>query len=55
MAKSYITFVEKNIHGAWVVYGDIGFRQYYGYSERAARRLYNEEAAKKVLVHQKEA
>lgn len=55
MARSYITFVEKNIHGAWVIYGDIGFRQYYGYSERAARRLYNEEAAKTVLVHQKEA
>lgn len=51
MAKSHITFVEKNIHGAWVIYGDIGFRQYYGYSERAARRLYNEEAAQKVLVN----
>lgn len=27
--KSCIYFVEKNIHGAWVVYGLLGVKQYY--------------------------
>lgn len=37
--------MEKNIHGAWVVYGVIGVKQYYYYTKAEARRLYNEEAS----------
>ena len=28
LKRSAIDFVEKNIHGAWVVYGELGIRQY---------------------------
>ena len=38
-------FVEKNIHGAWVIYGDIGIRQYY-YTKKQAMEMYKEEVAK---------
>lgn len=31
MSRKIIDFVERNIHGAWVVWGDLGIRQYYGY------------------------
>lgn len=41
---SAVDFVEKNIHGAWVVYGVLGIRQYYYYTKKEAIRLYKEEA-----------
>ena len=47
-----IEFMEKNIRGAWVVYGTIGIRQYYGYTKREARRLYAKECKKVVFVNE---
>lgn len=46
MAKRYnpIFFMEKNCRGAWVVYGDIGIKQYYYYTKTEAARLYKAEA-----------
>lgn len=46
MAKRYnpIFFMEKNYRGAWVVYGDVGVKQYYYYTKTEAARLYKEEA-----------
>ena len=41
---SDIYFVEKNIHGAWVIYGTLGVRQYYYYTKKKAMQLYREEA-----------
>lgn len=41
--KSCIYFVEKNIHGAWVVYGLFGVRQYYYYTKKEAMRRYRGE------------
>lgn len=38
LRKIYLT--ERNVHGAWVVYGIIGVRQYYFYTKRQAERLY---------------
>lgn len=38
-----IYFSEKNVHGAWVVYGLMGVKQYYGYSKREAEKRYREE------------
>ena len=35
-----IFFMEKNVHGAWVVYGIHGVKQYYGYTKSEARKLY---------------
>lgn len=43
MQRSQIDFVEKNIHGAWVVWGEIGIRQYYYYTKKDAIRLYLQE------------
>lgn len=48
--KGNIYFVEKNIHGAWVVVGVIGTRQYYGYTKKEAIKRYNDEAYKTIIV-----
>ena len=40
MAKQVIWFMEKNIHGAWVVYGVAGIKQYYYYTKKEARQKY---------------
>lgn len=37
-----IFFTEKNIHGAIVIYGSLGIRQYYYYTERQARKNVHE-------------
>lgn len=37
-----ISFMERNVHGAWVIYGAAGIRQYYYYTKAQARRLYIE-------------
>ena len=42
MAKAQIYFIEKNAHGAYVIYGDEGVKQYYGYTKREATKLYRE-------------
>ena len=39
---SIVYFMERNIHGAWVVYGASGVKQYYGYTKEEARRMYIE-------------
>ena len=38
-----IHFVEKNIRGAWVVFGVDGIKQYYGYTKAEAIRRYKED------------
>lgn len=45
-AKSCISFIEKNIHGAVVVYGLCGVRQFYGYTKSEAKKLYVDECNK---------
>lgn len=40
--RDVIFFIEKNIHGAWVIYGELGVRQYYGYTKAQARKMYIE-------------
>lgn len=49
MKRSTIDFVERNIRGAWVVWGVLGIRQYYYYTKAEAMRRYREEAKVKVL------
>ncbi len=39
-----VEFIERNIHGAWVIYGVLGYRQYYDYTKTEAKRLYEKEA-----------
>lgn len=36
--------VERNIHGAWVVCGACGIKQYYYYTKTDAKRKYKEDA-----------
>lgn len=38
-----IFFTERNIRGAWVIYGALGVRQYYGYTKSEAQKKYKEE------------
>lgn len=40
MAKRIIYFMEKNIHGAWVVWGVDGIKQYYYCTKKEARQKY---------------
>lgn len=44
-----IFFSEKNVHGAWVVYGINGVKQYYGYTKKEAENRYREEAEKVII------
>lgn len=38
--NSIIFMTEKNIHGAWVIYGMLGVRQYYDYTKKEAEAMY---------------
>ena len=38
--NEYIYLVEKNIHGAIVIYGALGIKHYYYHTEREAVREY---------------
>ena len=42
--RGIIFFIERNIRGAWVVYGKEGVKQYYGYTKEQARQKYLDEA-----------
>lgn len=48
-----IYFSEKNIHGAWVVYGTLGVKQYYGYTKAEAEQLYKTECNKLLFENKK--
>ncbi len=50
--RDIIYLSEKNAHGAIVIYGILGVKQYYYYTEREARRKYIEEARKTILTNQ---
>ena len=47
-----IEFVEMNVRGAWVVYGTIGIRQFYGYTKSEAIALYLSECKREVFVNE---
>lgn len=40
MLNKLIFFVERNVRGAWVVYGLCGIKQYYGYTRKEAVERY---------------
>lgn len=44
ICKATIYFIERNIRGAWVVYGSEGIKQYYGYTKRQAIEMYKQDA-----------
>lgn len=45
-----IYFMEKNIHGAYVVHGIIGIKHYYGYTKKEAYEMYLEEVKNTIIV-----
>lgn len=47
--KGYIFFIERNIRGAWVVCGRLGYRQYYGYTKKQAKEMYINECKKTIV------
>lgn len=50
MKKSdHVWLVERNIHGAWVIYGSLGIRQYYYYTKTDAIRLYMQDVRKTII------
>lgn len=49
--KGLIYFMERNIHGAWVVYGAIGIKQYYYYTKTEARQQYLQACKGKVFYN----
>ena len=42
-----IYLIERNIRGAWVIYGSIGIRQYYDYTKSEAKQKYLDEIKEK--------
>jgi len=48
-----IYFAEKNIHGGWAVYGEIGVHQYYGCTKKEALNMYASECKRTVIRCQK--
>ncbi len=49
--RGIIFFIERNIRGAWVVYGKEGIKQYYGYTKEQARQKYLDEA--RTIINEK--
>ena len=41
--------LKKNIRGAWVIYGQLGVKQYYYYTKNEALELYKSECKKKLF------
>lgn len=46
-----IYFMEKNIRGAWVVYGNCGIHQYYDYTKKQAKEKYIKDNQNKIFVN----
>ena len=40
--KAKIFFVERNVHGAYSIYGSEGVKHYYGYTKQQAKEMYRE-------------
>lgn len=53
MPGSCIYFAEKNIHGAWVIYGILGVRHYYGYTKNQSMQRYRNECERTFVYEQK--
>lgn len=45
--------VEKNICGAWVIYGALGVRQYYGHTKLQSIAKYRRECREKIVKEKK--
>lgn len=48
-----VFFVERNIRGAWVIYGALGVRQYYYHTRAESVKLYREECKRTIVEEEK--
>lgn len=55
IAINPISMIEKNIRGAWVVYGLLGIRQYYGYTKTQSIEMYKKECSEKIFINKKKS
>lgn len=53
--RGLIWLIERNVRAAWVIYGEIGIRQYYGYSKQQAKEKYLDECKKSVFYERRTA
>ena len=44
-----VFIVEKNVRGAWVIFGALGVRQYYGYSKAEAVKKDRESVKQQIM------
>lgn len=44
-----IYFSERNIHGGWTIFGQIGVKQYYGYTKSEAEAAYRAECSRTIV------
>lgn len=51
--NGYIYFSEKNVRGAWVIYGTLGVKQYYGYTKAEAEKLYLQECKRRIFYNER--
>lgn len=51
--SDYIYFVERNVHGAWVVYGELGIRQYYYHTKAESIREYVAECKQTIFIEER--
>lgn len=47
-----IYFIEKNVHGAWTIYGALGVAQYYDCTKAQAIAKYKEACKKKLFFNE---
>ena len=50
--NKYIYLIEKNLHGAIVIYGAIGVKQYYYYSKKKAIEKYITDCKREIFINQ---
>ncbi len=55
MARRFIHLIERNIRGTVVIYGALGVRQYYDYTETEARRRYIADCKSTFITNQAHA
>ena len=52
MEMKWILLIERNLRSGWAIYGELGVKQYYGYTKQEAIRMYQDEAERTVFVNQ---
>lgn len=49
---NYINYIRRTFQGAWEIHGDIGTRQYMGYTKKQAIARYADECKQSIFINQ---